>query len=55
MSNMIQGKRDIPYKVRLKMLNLHSLDRHKQVKRGPDMSIEVMYCRDYNKGDVSSC
>ena len=50
MTKRIQGMRDIPYDRRLKMLNLHSLERRRL--RGDLIEVFKWY-RGYNKGDVN--
>ena len=50
MTKRIQGMRDIPYERRLRMLNLHSLERRRL--RGDLIEVFKWY-RGYNKGDVS--
>ena len=50
MTKRIQGMRDIPYERRLRLLNLHSLERRRL--RGDLIEVFKWY-RGYNKGDVS--
>ena len=50
MTKRIQGMKDIPYERRLRMLNLHSLERRRL--RGDLIEVFKWY-RGYNKGDVS--
>ena len=50
MTKRIQGMKDIPYEMRLKKLNLHSLERRRL--RGDLIEVFKWY-RGYNKGDVS--
>ena len=50
MTKRIQGMRDIPYERRLRMLNLHSLER-RRLRR--DLIEVFKRCRGYNKVDIS--
>ena len=50
MTKMIEGMRNFPYERRLKLLNLHSLERRRV--RG-DLIEVFKWFRGYNKGDVS--